>query len=258
MKPKQITSCALSATLLGLSINSAFAGDTDESKQVISEPEDSWEYSLSPYFMMAGLSGDVGLGGMQEAVDASFGDLADHLDAGLAGYFEARKGKWGFGVDAFWMKLSGGSSVGGIQADMGIEEVRAKALTFYRLCEKPSTTFDVYAGVSYNYVDIDLTLSGPGAGKDLRSTEGWFDPVIGFRVSHDWNDKWFSRVLGELGGFGVSSDLNWEAMASLGYHINHRWDAVLAYRGIGIDYEDDGFLYDVTMSGPMLGVTFNW
>ena len=137
MKAKQTTSCALAATLLGLSISSTFAGDAgdaDTSKLVISEPEDSWEYSLSPYFLMAGLSGDTAFGGAPtQSIDASFGDLKDQLDAGLAGYFEARKGKWGFGVDALWMKLSGGGSPGPLNVDMGIEQVRAKALAFYRI-----------------------------------------------------------------------------------------------------------------------------
>ncbi len=80
---------------------------------------------------------------------------------------------------------------------------------------------------------------------------------MGVRYSHEFNKKWYTRLVGEIGG-GVSSDFNWEAMGVLGYHINSCWDAVLAYRGIGTDYSKGGFLYDVTMHGPMLGVSFNW
>lgn len=237
-----------------------------EAKEVIVPEQDSWEFSLSPYFLMASLTGDVGINGVQQAVDASFDDLKDKLDAGAAGYFEARKGKWGFGIDALWIKLSGGGSVaplpgaplGGINANLSIEEVRAKAAVYYRFHETTTSSWDVYAGLSYNYVDQDLELSGPApVPPGARITEGWFDPVAGVRFIHEFNDKWFVRALGEVGG-GAESDFNWEAMALLGYHINQNWDLGLAYRGIGIDYENDGFLYDVTMHGPMLGFSYNW
>jgi opacity protein-like surface antigen len=260
----------LSLTLLGTALSTSLtAGEVVESKQVIIPEQEGWEFSLSPYFLMASLTGDVGINGVQQAVDASFDDLKDQLDAGAAGYFEARKGKWAIGVDALWIKLSGdgniaptpGTPLGGIDADLSIEEVRAKAALYYRFCETDSSSWDVYAGVTYNYVDVDLeaSISGPGPGVSAgeRITEGWFDPVVGLRFVHEFNDKWFMRALGEVGG-GAESDFNWEAMALLGYHINQNWDVGLAYRGIGIDYEEDGFLYDVTLHGPMIGFSYNW
>ena len=47
------------------------------------------------------------------------------------------------------------------------------------------------------------------------------------------------------GGFGASSDFMWDLYAGIGYDFNDRFSAVLGYRGTGVDYENDGFLYDV-------------
>ncbi|MFC4992386.1 hypothetical protein [Rubritalea tangerina] len=257
------------ALILGAMCTPILAGE-DQSK-INLEPisEDCWEFSLSPYFMMASLTGDVSPGPNVPSlgVDAAFSDLKDHLEAGAAGYFEARKGKWGFGLDAMWLKLSGSNtfspdpgSMLTASASLDIEEVRAKALAFYRFNEYDSGSLDFYAGVSYNYVDMSASIAGSGpAGLDGNrgNNKGWFDPVIGVRFIQDINDKWFLKGIAEIGGW-ASSDTNWELMGVLGYHINHRWDLALAYRGIGIDYKDDGFVYDVTMHGPMIGFTYNW
>ena len=61
----------------------------------------------------------------------------------------------------------------------------------------------------------------------------------------------------DIGGFGVGSDLTWNAQAivqlplrrSAGYEAF----AAAGYRALYWDYKDGGFEWDVTMSGPMLG-----
>jgi hypothetical protein len=43
------------------------------------------------------MDGSVGAGELPTLnVDMSFSDILEHLDAGLMGAFEARKGRWGF------------------------------------------------------------------------------------------------------------------------------------------------------------------
>ncbi|MBK1792293.1 outer membrane beta-barrel protein [Persicirhabdus sediminis] len=246
--------------------SSVLAGEnysvSDDITIATAPPADQWEFSISPYLLMAGLEGTVGLGGQNIGVDAAFSDIADKLEIGGAAYFEARKGKWGFALDGLWLKLKGNADLptpGPVleSSELTLETVRAKALAYYRFYDKQTTSIDAYGGISYNYVDTQLELNGL-ANIEQRNTEGWFDPVIGLRISHQLSEKWFLRAVGEVGGFGVSSDFNWEAMALLGYSINDCWDLGLAYRGIGIDYSEDDFVYDVTMSGPMLGVTYSW
>jgi opacity protein-like surface antigen len=84
------------------------------------------------------------------------------------------------------------------------------------------------------------------------------DPIIGFRVHHDLNEKWFVRALADIGGFGVSSDITWQGMASLGYRVTDNASVGLGYRGIGTDYTSGGTTYDVISHGLLLGFEYKF
>jgi hypothetical protein len=44
--------------------------------------------------------------------------------------------------------------------------------------------------------------------------------IIGARVEQDLSGKFFFRAAGDVGGFGVSSDFTWQALAMFGYRID--------------------------------------
>jgi len=52
-----------------------------------------------------------------------------------------------------------------------------------------------------------------------------------------------------LGGFGVGSDLFYEINANVGYQWNKSIGTALGYRMFDVDYEDDGYVYDVRQQG---------
>ena len=60
------------------------------------------------------------------------------------------------------------------------------------------------------------------------------------------------------GGFGVSSDFMWDAMASVGYEFNDTFSMTAGYRALSVDYHNNGFVYDVVQSGPILGLVFKF
>ena len=84
------------------------------------------------------------------------------------------------------------------------------------------------------------------------------DPVIGARFQQELSDWFFVRALADIGGFGVSSDLTWQALAALGYHISDAASVAIGYRGIGTDYEDGDFGYDVVSHGLLLGFEYKF
>jgi hypothetical protein len=69
------------------------------------QDETDWTFRFTPYFMFSGLDGDVGVGGVTAPADASFSDLADHLNFGLLGAFEARRGHLGLLTDLIYLDL---------------------------------------------------------------------------------------------------------------------------------------------------------
>jgi hypothetical protein len=61
-----------------------------------------------------------------------------------------------------------------------------------------------------------------------------------------------------IGGFGVSSDLGWDAFAGLGYEFNDRFSMVGGYRALGVDYTNDEFVFDVVQHGPIFGGVYRF
>jgi hypothetical protein len=72
------------------------------------------------------------------------------------------------------------------------------------------------------------------------------------------NDRWFLQAGGDIGGFGVNSDLIWQANTAIGYRFSENISALVGYRGLGVDYSDGGFLVDTVAHGPAIGMTFRF
>jgi hypothetical protein len=71
------------------------------------QPVNPWTLSFTPYGWFTGINGNVTARGHTVDVDESFIEIAEHANmfAALMGYFEARKGRWGFFTDAVWADL---------------------------------------------------------------------------------------------------------------------------------------------------------
>ena len=78
------------------------------------------------------------------------------------------------------------------------------------------------------------------------------DPVLGVRLVQSLGGKWNLRARDEIGGFGVQSDLLWQAYAFIGYRAGERGSLHLGYRDAAVDYRSGGFVYDTAASGPLL------
>jgi len=92
----------------------------------------------------------------------------------------------------------------------------------------------------------------------VARTDDWYDPYIGLRGRYNLTDRFYATAKGDIGGFGVGSDLTWQAEAALGFQITANIFAEAGYRALGIDYEDDGLIYDTTTHGAQVtvGITF--
>lgn len=64
--------------------------------------------------------------------------------------------------------------------------------------------------------------------------------------------------LGIIGGFGTGSKLMWDAMGGLGYAFTESSSIVIGYRGLSVDSRNDGFVFDVTQHGPIIGAVFKF
>src|SRR5437870_744390 len=86
----------------------------------------------------------------------------------------------------------------------------------------------------------------------------FFDPYVGLRGRYNFNKTFYTAVRGEIGGFGVGADLMWQVEAAVGINLTRSIFTEVGYRALGVDYENDGLLFDAIMHGPQIttGITF--
>jgi opacity protein-like surface antigen len=53
----------------------------------------------------------------------------------------------------------------------------------------------------------------------------------------------------DYGGFGVGSDSSWQLQAGVDYRISDAFSARFGYRILKVDYDDNGFRYDIKNDG---------
>lgn len=226
--------------------------------------DEAWEFHVIPYIWMAGISGDVTVKGSRASVDESFSDILENLDFGGFLHLEAAKGKWALFADGTYVKLS----VDRTLIDVGSELVQVELGGAYRFAQLPLgkegerlLSFEALAGGRYNYVKSEVEIL-----RLLKSKESqdWVDPIVGIRLTAGLTEKLSLRVRGDIGGFGIgsASDFAWNVVAFLGYQLSRRIALGVGYRILDIDYERGSgrrrFEYDVTTSGPVLGLAFHF
>lgn len=92
----------------------------------------------------------------------------------------------------------------------------------------------------------------------LVSSEYWFDPYVGLRGLYNCTDRLYLLGRADIGGFSVGADLSWQASAGFGWKLTEKTFFEATYRAIGVDYENDGYIYNTVTYGPevSLGVIF--
>lgn len=241
------------------------AGQDDLADPPSGTGSSGWEFSVSPYLWLSGLSGDVGTFPALQPVDVdlSFGDIWDNLDfAGMA-MLQARNGRFVALADISYIDLSTSKDLeirepGLIAASLDTSTFSATAAAGYRAVDEGPLFLDIYAGLRVTSVDARVELGGPAVRLFAENSETWVDPVIASRFRAPLGEKWAFMLYGDIGGFGVGSDLTWQLLGTVQYRIGRRIWLAGGWRHYAIDYEEDGFVYDVAMSGPIIGVTFGF
>ena len=239
---------------------STLAGTTSPSNEPItSAPEGSqWSFKTDLYGWAQSLDGDIGIRRLSIPVDVGFDDIIENLDVAVMGAFEARHGNWGFMADVMYAELGADSTLfaARVPYEFTQEQLLANFIVSYSILDCDPVKLAVYAGARVNSIDVEVNSPRPRL--NLSWDDSWADPIVGARFQWEMSDRFFIRALGDVGGFGVSSDITWQAIAGVGYRVSENGLLLLGYRGIGTDYNNGGFTYDVTASGPVIGFEYKF
>jgi hypothetical protein len=227
---------------------------------------EKWEFHLAPCAWLAGQKGTVAtLPGLPVAdIDIDFyDDVLGNINGALMLVGEARKGRYGMVIDVAYTDIEDEESTPGpffSSIKSRIKSWIVSAAGLYRLVENQRAFLDVIGGIRYWSVDSELTLRGGLiGGREVSNKEDWVDPLIGLKgLLPIGESKFFVSGAFVLGGFGVESDLMWDANINFGYQWTKGFSTTLGYRYLDVDYEKDDFLYDVAQSGLVVGLSWRF
>jgi hypothetical protein len=233
--------------------------------------DNKWRVDLNSWIWAMGIHGEVGARGRTANVSANFVDIVEDSDNlfAIAGRLEIGYDRFAVFVDGLYADIGvdGATGPAGIaDIDVEIEQTLIDFGLMYRAFEwEPegsagrnprSLTFDAYAGGRYSGIELKLS---PAALSDVSRSEDWIDPIIGGRFIIPMAEHWHMAINGDIGGFGVESDLTWSMTTVFCYDFTlFGFPSSLSagYRAVAWDYTADSeaeFTWDIIMHGVIIG-----
>jgi len=220
------------------------------------EPDDWW-FQVTPYFLVAGLSGGVTTGEFTAPIDESLSQFS------FSAHGEFGKGRVLGGIDFLTMK-AGEDSIPlaapelGTSGDYRFTLVQVEFFGAYRFggFGRP-TRLDLLGGIRYNFQDQDLVIRATPIDKFRGFKEAWVDFFAGARFGADLGRRWYVSARADAGGGGAKFTAN--ATAGIGFRIITWLDVNLGFRYLFINYEDGVpgnpafYAYNADQYGVLLG-----
>lgn len=243
---------------------------------------DAWRWEAAVYGWLPGMRGHTEFpsGASGPTFDISTEDMLDALKMAAMGSLGGKKGRWGFWTDFVYSDVGGSKqqtrdvSLGGqglpanLSANLALDmkSVFWTLAGTYEMAQSATNTTDLLFGT--RLADIRETLSwsinGSIAGTDLPSQSGsarvdmtHWDAVMGVKgVAYlDAQRRWLLPYYLDVGA--GESKLTWQANLGIGYRFD--WGTtVLSWRYLDYEMKSGVPIRDVSLSGVLLGVAFQW
>jgi len=222
----------------------------------------AWEFNLAPFYLWAvGIDGEQTIGPKTTGIEVQFEDIFDNLNAAFTGHFEGMyRNRYGFLFDYNYINLSADKTVPVLgTVDFDLKTQIAEGAFLYRFLHRRTHYLDAIFGARYTNLDNDLKINGTSV---LDGTREWIDPMFGLRWIWGFSENWSLGLRGDVGGFGVGSNLALQGAAIFDWQPFRHVSFVGGYRALYQDYEEGSgpqlFKYEAIMHGPVIGINFRW
>ncbi len=264
----KVACVGLAAILTGWAGAAGAADAASEELQPVGAPD--WIVQVTPYLWASGMKGDISPFSRAPTihVDESFSDILKDLDFGGFLNVWARRDRFVLSADLMYVDLSDATVIGtlpvigeipgGLSASLDSVQFNATLQAGYRVVDTPRFTFDVLGGGRFWYISNDLTVQYADFSRSHGEDFNWIDPLVGARAFYNVTDRLSVMGQADIGGFGVGSDFTWQALGTVNYRFNDNWAVSAGYKVLSVDYDDDGHVFDATLSGPVLGFTYRF
>lgn len=228
---------------------------------------DEWERRVGLTGYMFGMKGEAGAKGLSADVDLSIQDVVSNLDGALTLYTDGTNGSWGYWGSFEYIRIEDDAAKVGnlvaigpgtkIKGDFQTETTILDGGFSYNINE----SVELIGGLRYWRLDNEITAAisigdNLGRAKDVSGSESVLDGFIGTRVKLQLSENWSSMLRFDLGA--GDSDSTYQAMAMMNYHINDNWTTSFGYRYLSLDYENNGFIFDMENQGIQIAVLYTF
>ena len=220
------------------------------------EAEADGGVQLTIYGWLAGASGDFTpfAGAPTIAFDDSFSDVLENLDAAFFASAQYRRDRFVVVGDVSYAALSHDGVVPpGIPASGKISQLAITALAGARVADTDKLTLDLLAGA--RVWDVDGRVSVPAVGISAAPGKTFVDPILAARLNAGIAPRLSATFQGDIGGFGIGSDITYQLFGTLNYRIGRRSYISAGWRHLALDFSDAGTVFDGSQTGPLIGFT---
>jgi hypothetical protein len=226
-----------------------------------SSKDDQWHITLTPYLWFPAFYGNLGFPNRNLQVHADAGSLLAHFRFGLMGDVDVRRKWFVAGVDMFWVRLGDNKP---IPLEAGVTTANVKVWEFIltpevgvRFVDQQRIKVDFLTGLRYWHLGTSLAFNPSALGLSFSRSDNWVDPLVGGRIQALLSDKIVLNLIGDVGGWGTGSLIDYEVGGLLGYKIKPTVTLLGGYRYLRVDYRSGLFLFNVHDPGVLFGVTIN-
>lgn len=218
-----------------------------------------WQGQLTSYVWGSGLGGKITpfTGAPSLSFDKSFSDVLEDLDGSffMSGY--ARKDRLVLLGDLSWSASSrDGELAPGVPAEGKLTQRSLTLAAGYRVVDQPDMALDLLAGARAWRIKAEASVAG-GA-MSASPTLSFVDPILAARARFEIAPRWSAIIYLDLGGFGVGSEHTSQVFTAVNYQMTDNLFLSGGYRRLDVDYRSGGTRADVTMQGPILGLTWTF
>ncbi len=229
-------------------------------------PASDRTFQISPYVWASGVSGRVSPFRRTPTVplDLSFGELLDDLRFGGFVMAYARRDRFVATADVMYVDLAerqdiralpGLGPTPGLSARVESTQFAAALMAGWRAAAGPRGTLDLLAGARFWSVSTEVSARAGGLARSWSEDFSWIDPILGFRAFLPLGDRLSALVQADA---GVGPRETWGALAALNLALGDKAAASLGYKVLSVDYDQGGHVFDATLRGPALGLTWRF
>ena len=226
---------ALTLAMIGVAVSASPAVADDEVR--------TWHGMVMPYvWLPASVGGSVTLGPESVTMQANMADMLGRLEMAASLRAEVWYGEFGLLVDTLYARFGDERMTRQGALDAELTQSLGELALGYRLGRWPTSsgedavtiTAELYAGARLSRFEVAVSQ-----GTSQNATQNLIDPMIGVRIPVQLSPHWLLSMRGDIGGFGVDSDLVWNLVFGMERGLSSSLALQFGYRIMRIDFSTD-------------------